>query len=84
MAFSQINLPSLSIVIFFLFLMVVMIFPQCFYTIFYLDLAGIKAQEKVEIIETEEKPLEQPQNPVQQVTQPEKDNQEPPQMDTLN
>ena len=82
--FNAIKLPALGSIIVFAFQVCVMIISQCFYTIFYLDLAGIKPQEEIDLTEQVMEPvLEQPVEPKAVPPVEKKDNDEPPHMDVL-
>ena len=61
-----------------------MLFSYCFYTVFYLDLAGIKPQEEIDLTEQVIEPvLEQPVETQTLPSAENKDNNEPPHMDVL-
>lgn len=78
--FIKLNLPSVNALFNMIFEFALIFFSLCFATVFYLDLAGIKPQEKVEI---EEEPVIHPA--VEQKTEPTvNENTEPPHMDSLN
>lgn len=81
---NAIKLSALGSVIVFAFQICVMIITQCFYTLFYLDLAGIKPQEEVDLTEEVMGPVsEQPVESKAELPAEEKDNKEPPHMDVL-
>ena len=86
-SFRAIGIPAIGSIILFFFQIAMMIFSQCFYTVFYLDLANVKPQQEIEVRETldDEPILEQKieQQGGQKPTQPSDENKEPPHMEVL-
>ena len=82
--FNAIKLPALGSIIVFAFQVCIMIISQCFYTVFYLDLAGVQPQAEVDLTEQVMEPaLEQTVEPKVVPPAKKKDDNEPPHMEVL-